>query len=38
MPIVKCPKCGEEYDSIYALHSCKKVDKLTVAKEENREK
>lgn len=24
MPIVKCPKCGEEYDSMYSFHSCKK--------------
>ena len=22
MPIIKCPKCGEEYDSMYFLHSC----------------
>ena len=21
MPIIKCPKCGEEYDSMYSLHS-----------------
>lgn len=24
MPIVKCPKCGEEYNSMYSFHSCKK--------------
>jgi hypothetical protein len=23
MPIEKCPKCGEEYDSLYSSHSCK---------------
>jgi len=27
MPIVKCPKCGEEYDTLYSFHSCKKSEK-----------
>ncbi len=27
MPIVKCPKCGKEYDTMYSFHSCKKSKK-----------
>ena len=27
MPIVKCQECGEEYDSMYSFHSCKKENK-----------
>jgi len=26
MPIVKCPKCGKEYDSMYSFHSCEKKE------------
>ncbi len=32
MPIIKCPKCGEEYDSMYSSHSCEKSKKVPSAK------
>lgn len=46
MPIIKCPKCGKEYDSMYSFHSCKKdkssnevnKQKLTVVEEKDSKK
>jgi len=34
MPIKKCSKCGEEYDSMYSFHSCKEKNKKHRNKED----
>ncbi len=33
MSIIKCPKCGEEYDSMYSFHSCGKPKKEKIKKD-----
>jgi len=36
MPVTKCPKCGEEYDSFYSSHECKKELEEKREKEEEK--
>jgi len=39
MPIVKCPKCGKEYDSMYSFHQCQRIKERKPQKtEKQREK
>lgn len=34
MPIVKCSKCGEEYDSMYSFHRCQRIREQSFQKTE----
>lgn len=36
MPLIKCQKCGQEYDSFYSIHICEKTE--TEKKEKERQK
>jgi len=36
MPIIKCPKCGEEYDTVLSIHVCKVEEKEKLVKEEEK--
>jgi hypothetical protein len=36
MPLTKCSKCGEEYDTLYSIHECKKEEGEKKKKEEER--
>ena len=35
MPIIKCPKCGEKYSSLLALHNCQKTKEPKERKSED---
>jgi hypothetical protein len=34
MTIEKCPKCGEEYDSLYSLHECEAIEETEKRRKE----